>query len=217
MESVMESGDALIAFTEAKTAAVAHVSARTLRRWAELGLVGPSVRKEISQRNTVRLYAFQDVLAAMVLADLSDRHGHPRLAKRLLLWLLFHEEFERPLTELRFAVDASDVYVQLSDGSWHGGKAPGQGVMPDVLDLTPIRRRIRQAASARRSPDEYGVIVRTRRVHGSKPCFAGTRIPVERVLTFLSAGESEQRILTAFPRLVQQDIDAARSVIATAS
>ncbi len=214
--AIVEVRDALIAFTEAKTAAVAGVSVHTLRRWAELGLVGPSIRRQISQRNTVRLYAFQDVLAAIVLADLGGRYRHPRLAKRLLTWLLYHEEWERPLTELQFAVDSSDVYVKLPDGGWHGGKKPRQGVMHEVLDLDPIRHRIREATGGR-SPDQFGQIVRTRRVQGSKPCFAGTRIPVERVMTFLSAGESEERILGAFPRLVSEDIDAARNVMATAS
>ena len=218
MDVVVEPGsDSVIAFTESKTAEVAGMSVRTLRRWAEQGLVGPSIWRRISPRNTVRLYTFQDVLAATVLADLGKRHRHPRLAKELLVWLLFHERFASPLTELRFATDASDVYVELPNGGWHGGKQPRQGVMPEVLELTPIRQRIRRAAEARRSPEEYGKIVRTRRVHGSRACFAGTRIPVDRVLSYLAAGESETRILSAFPRLVIQDIEAARAVRAEAS
>ncbi len=44
--------------------------------------------------------------------------------------------------------------------------------------------------------------------HG-KPTFAGTRIMVWQVLEMLAAGEAEENILKAFPRLEKQHVKAA--------
>jgi uncharacterized protein (DUF433 family) len=42
-----------------------------------------------------------------------------------------------------------------------------------------------------------------------KPCFKGTRIPVDLILEKLAYGESEDEILQAYPRLTEQSIRAA--------
>jgi len=42
-----------------------------------------------------------------------------------------------------------------------------------------------------------------------KPVVRGTRIPVETILTKLAAGESEEQILSAHPRLTPEAIRAA--------
>jgi uncharacterized protein (DUF433 family) len=42
-----------------------------------------------------------------------------------------------------------------------------------------------------------------------KPCIRGLRFPVSRILGLLSAGESKESILKAYPYLEPQDIDEA--------
>lgn len=42
-----------------------------------------------------------------------------------------------------------------------------------------------------------------------KPCFKGTRIPVDLILEKLAFGESEEEILTGYPRLSTDSIRAA--------
>ncbi len=46
-------------------------------------------------------------------------------------------------------------------------------------------------------------------VCNGKPTFRGQRITVETILEFLSAGESEENILKAYPTLTKDDIKAA--------
>jgi uncharacterized protein (DUF433 family) len=56
-----------------------------------------------------------------------------------------------------------------------------------------------------------------RRIHkvvqflGHKPVFAGTRIPVAAVVTYLKRGLPVEEILEAFPQLTKADIEAARN------
>ena len=42
-----------------------------------------------------------------------------------------------------------------------------------------------------------------------KPCIRGLRFPVSRLLGLLAAGETKQSILTEYPYLEDEDIDAA--------
>ena len=49
---------------------------------------------------------------------------------------------------------------------------------------------------------------------GGKPCIRGLRFPVSRLLGLLSAGETEETILRAYPYLEPEDIDEALSYAA---
>ena len=46
-------------------------------------------------------------------------------------------------------------------------------------------------------------------VMAGKPCFTGTRIPVYLILQKLAAGETADKILTAYPQLRAEHIRAA--------
>ena len=45
-------------------------------------------------------------------------------------------------------------------------------------------------------------------VRGGKPCFVGTRITVYDVLDYLASGMTQEEILTDFPYLTVEDIQA---------
>jgi len=49
---------------------------------------------------------------------------------------------------------------------------------------------------------------------GSKPIFAGTRIPVETVQRYLDAGCDTETILAEYPSLTVADVEAARNYAA---
>jgi MerR HTH family regulatory protein len=72
MAQAME--DAL-AVSDKRAAKLAGVSMRQLRYWEQIGLVVPSVKEQISPRNTVRLYTFQDLLELLVAAELRIPEG----------------------------------------------------------------------------------------------------------------------------------------------
>ena len=57
---------------------------------------------------------------------------------------------------------------------------------------------------------EPGRVVKRRRVHASKPTFAGTRVPVSAVEAFLREGASDEDILAAYPQLTSTDIAVVR-------
>ena len=46
-------------------------------------------------------------------------------------------------------------------------------------------------------------------VRGGQPCTRGTRVPVHVLLDFLSAGDSVDDVLRAYPQLTRDDVYAA--------
>lgn len=48
-----------------------------------------------------------------------------------------------------------------------------------------------------------------------RPTIAGTRITVQTILEFLSAGDSSEAILAEFPSLTPEDIQAALAFVST--
>ena len=63
---------------------------------------------------------------------------------------------------------------------------------------------------------ERSVVVSDPAVMSGKPVIAGTRITVELILEKLAAGESEEQILDAHPRLTREAIRAALAFAAEA-
>ena len=115
-----------------------------------------------------------------------------------------------PLAELRFAIEGDQIFFQHSDGSWEGDRRPGQVVLSHVIELDPLRQRIRDTAAAPRERALRGSTEQRRKVLGSKPVFSGTRTPVEALFPYLKRRYTTDKILEAFPHLSREDVSAAR-------
>ncbi len=202
-------GDVL-AIPDKRAAKLARITMRQLRYWEQTGLILPSIKRQISPRNTVRLYDYQDLLGLLVAAELRNRVSLQHV--RRIVAQLRDRGFADPLRELRFATHGNDVYFQYPDGSWSGDPAPDQVIFHQVIALDPLRERIPTAGQ--RDPDTAGKVVRRRGVLGGKPIFAGTRIPVATVQRYLQAGYATGAIIDEYPALTPADIEAARHYIA---
>lgn len=64
-----------------------------------------------------------------------------------------------------------------------------------------------------------GSVTKDSEVLGGAPVFAGTRVPIENLFEFLSAGDSLEEFLRAFPRVRRQDaqkvLDASSETLLT--
>lgn len=202
--------DDVIAFREEQAATLANITVARLRGWADRGLVGPSIRRTFSPRNTVRLYGFMDVEAVLMIVELHERGLSMQHIARIVEEHRTH--YERPLTELRFDVVRGRVYIQHPDGRWDEDH---QGVMHQVLMLEPIRARIRSAAAAGRAKANAGRVEQRRKVLHRAPVFAGTRVPVDTIREYLDAGVPYEEILEAFPSLSPLDLQLLAAPAAT--
>jgi hypothetical protein len=113
-----------------------------------------------------------------------------------------------PLTQLVFATVGKDIYFQHEDGMWESRVRPDQVVIHQVLKLDKIRARIRRASV--RDEAAIGQREQRRGTLGGKPVIAGTRIPVATVERYLTGGYAPAEIVTSFPALRLEDVEAVR-------
>lgn len=200
--------DKMIALPTEQAARLAKVPAYRLRYWDMTNLIRPTISRRISARNHVRLYTFEDLTSMLLVGKLRRRGVAARQIRRVIEHLRALG-IEQPK---RLATAGEEVYFEYPDGEWQnvwsGGKKPGQAVFHQIIPMEPIYEQIRDAV--RRPHGAFGKIVKRRRVHGGKPIFDGTRIPVRTVLDWLDNGFRERDILEAYPDLVEEDIKAAR-------
>jgi DNA-binding transcriptional MerR regulator len=204
----------LLDFPDTRARQLARVSMRRLRYWEETGLVVPSIRRQLSPKNTVRLYSFQDLLALLVVAELRTERDMSLQDIRRVVEHLRSRGYGAPLREVKFATLGGEIYFQHPDGTWEGDLRPDQRVLEKVLHLDPLRARIARAAERR--ADEAGQVVKKRGVHASAPVFAGTRIRVSTVQEYLRHGYDTDAILEAFPDLRAADVAEASRLLAAA-
>jgi uncharacterized protein (DUF433 family) len=199
----------LVSFTQARVAALAGVRPRRLDYWSRTGLLAPTIEQRVSARRSVRLYAWPDLVAVLVIAEL--RKSLPLQQIRALIAHVRALNFEP--SEIRYAASGSKVFIQHPDGSWTDGFQPGQAVMDfGLLELDPLKDRADRAAL--RDPASIGQIERRRAAMGSKPLIAETRVPVDTVKRYLARGVPTEEILAAYPILQPRDIEAARNFAA---
>ena len=192
-----------------RAATIAGISPQRLWYWESTGLISPSVRRPISKKNVVRLYSFERLVELVVAAALVDAPGISlQHLRKIITYLQEDAQYENPLRELRFAVRGDQVYFQHPDGSWEGSRNRRQLVVHQVLDLAEIRSHIR--SRLRRDRSTFGHVEKRRSAYGSKPVFAGTRVPIAAVKSFIEGGASDQEILEAYPDLDLEDVRAVR-------
>jgi uncharacterized protein (DUF433 family) len=134
---------------------------------------------------------------------------------RVIVEHLRSRGYPEPLTQVPFAVVGDRVYFQHEDGTWEGDLRPDQAIIHEVLELVPLRARIREAEQRER--ETVGHVEKRRGAMGSKPVIAGTRVPVATVQRFLSSGRTVDDVLRAYPQLERADIEAAARAAAEAS
>lgn len=195
----------LLMLTRARVAGLSDVSERRLSYWEQTGLLHSTVETRIAGNRRIRLYDFQDAMTALVLSALRERVSLQHV-RQIVAHL---RELRYGVTEVKFAIAGNRVHFQLPDGTWGDMVDPGQIVLHEVLDLQPLRAKVLNAG--RREAEQAGQVERRRGVHGSKPVFAGTRVPVKAVLAYIERGRSNDEILAAYPALTPADLEAARA------
>jgi uncharacterized protein (DUF433 family) len=207
MVRTRSTSDSLVALTRDLAADAAGLSRRQAQYWATTGVAEPTIVQQVSPRKVVRLYAFEELMALLVAAELK-RRGASLQKIRKIVHHLRTRGYQQPLTQLVFATIDREIYFQHSDGTWEYADNPSQIVMWEVLALEPLRARIRQAAARRE--DSVGRIERRRGTLGGKAVVAGTRIPVATIQQYLDRGRSTEQIVAALPGLETEDVESIR-------
>ena len=101
------------------------------------------------------------------------------------------------------------VFRDPTTGQWMSANPVGQ--LAWELELSVISEESEREARKlmTRSAEHFGVVTRNRYIMSNAWVIAGTRIPVEAVVSLHEDGLSPNAILGQYPSLVMEDIDAA--------
>ncbi len=198
-------------------ARISGASERQIEYWADTGLVAPSIDRRLSAGRRVRLWGFVDLVELTVVAQLKGRGASLQAIRGLVQHIQDQQEADRPLSQVRFAVDrdSGELFWTDDQGNTSGGKKPSQLVLRDAIDLEEIRHSIRRAPI--RSAEDIGRLDQRRGRMGNKPVLAGTRTPLSALAPYFERGYPDARILESFPHLSREDLDVARETLSHAS
>lgn len=206
----VKEGEVVGAFSEEAAARLSGLSLSQLRMWDRTGFIRPSFADENRRQPFSRVYSFRDIVSLRVLGQLRNVHGVPLQHLRKVSEKLQHMGEAKwtatTLYVLRKRVVFTDPRTQERQEVVSGQR---------VLDV-PLRVAIsdaKQAIAKMNTREEVmtGRIERDKFVMQNEPVFAGTRITVAAVQSYLDAGYSIEQILAEFPDLTETDVQAART------
>jgi uncharacterized protein (DUF433 family) len=203
----------LIGVTTERAAKIVGVSVSRIAAWERIGLIVPEATQRIAGR-LLRVFSLGNLVELSVAKALETEGVAIRTIRRVVE---AHRNYasERPLRELRWAVSEKQVYIGFDDGSWVGGRYPMQGILLETIDVTQIRVTVARRA-IERAGEDVGRVERRARTLGRKTVFAGTRIPVETVVSYMRDGAPDSEILEAYPHLTGDDLAVARQQLSSA-
>jgi len=199
----------IMAFTIDVAAKLTGLSEWQLRRLDVDGIFQPSLAQENRRRPYSRIYSFPDLVSLRAIGTLRKR-GVSRHQIRRAANLL--KELPGATWEgTQFFIVGKHLYLSYEELTV-ATQPYGQQAMPVILDLATIRNDMRGRVDRlkQRTKGQLGEVITDRFIQAGEPVFAGTRIRVATIQSFLRSGHSDEEILHEYPRLTPKDIAYAR-------
>lgn len=206
----MKDGEVVGAFSEEAAARLSGLSLSQLRMWDKTGFIRPSFADENRRQPFSRVYSFRDIVSLRVLGQLRNTHGVPLQHLRKVSDKL-HDMGEAKWTATTLYVLGKRVVFTDPRTQERQEVVSGQLVFDIPLRVAISDTKQAIAKMNAREGVTTGRIERDRFVMQNDPVFAGTRITVAAVQSYLDAGYSTAQIVEEFPDLTEEDVQAART------
>ena len=195
------------AFSASQAERLSGLSESQLRDWDNDGFFAPAFAAENRRSPYSRIYSFDDIVSLRTLAILRQKYKIPlqslkKTAKKL------EQHSGRPWSELTLYVLNKEVHFRHPETGQVEGAISGQIAVPIPLGSIADDLRTKIARVQERGSGDVGDVEINRYVAHNQQVVAGTRIPVETILTYWRAGYSSKDIIKEYPTLKKQDIDA---------
>lgn len=206
----------LSAFCVDHVAQITGLSKARLARWDRLGFFPPEYIGDDNRHNPyARVYSFVDLVGLRTLKILSDVHRVPLKELRKAAEELKNRS-DRPWSAIPLAVLKRKVVFDLDSNPRN--VTDGQYALKHI-PLQPIAQEVRERANKLRYRDgsKVGRTEKRKFVQHNTEVISGTRIPVSAIASFIQADYSNQAILSEYPSLELQDVEAVRQSIKSAA
>lgn len=205
----MKNGEVVGAFGEEAAARLTGLSLGQLRMWDKTGFIRPSFADENRRQPFSRVYSFRDIVSLRVLGQLRNAHKVPLQHLRKVSEKL-HDMGEAKWTATTLYVLGKRVVFTDPRTQERKEVVSGQRVFDIPLRVAISDTKQAIAKMNARDDSNTGKIERGKFVMQNDPVFAGTRITVAAVQSYLDAGYNTAQILAEFPSLTEADVRAAR-------
>lgn len=199
----------LMAFTTQQVADLASITRSRLRYWEQTDVFEPTYIEHRESGPYRRIYSFRDLVSLRTIARLRKEFRVP-LDELRRVSAYIGESSESPWSDLAIRIYANHLaFGDPRTGEWMSSQAVGQLLLE--IELDEIRNESEREARRLllRDPETYAQVTRNRNVMSNEWVLAGTRIPVQAVVSLHNAGYSPEAIIAEYPSLVPADIDAA--------
>ena len=184
---------------------ITGLTKRQLDYWDATDFFKPQYA-ERNAENIVRVYSFRDAVSLRTLHVLRSVHKvslpHLRTVARSL-----SEYSDAPFADLKLRVIDKKVHFDEPVTGRTRDVLSGQYVLLPIIDvMRDVRRSI--AELGKRDASQFGKLEQRRNVSHNARVIAGTRVPVRAIQHYLQDGFSIDAILTEYPLLTSEDVEA---------
>jgi len=203
----MSESSIIRAFSAEHVGRLAGLSQRQLSYWDKTGFFSPQYAFENRRSPYSRIYSFRDVVGLRTISILRKQYHIPlQNLRRAAEELSRHKD--SPWSDLQLYVFNGEVHFREPETGRVRGARSGQ------LVNIPLRTIIEDVAGKsnqllERSADQFGRVARHRYVAHNAWVIAGTRIPINAIVSFSKAGHSPEQIISEYPALTVADVTAA--------
>jgi DNA-binding transcriptional MerR regulator len=198
----------IAAFTEDQVERLTGVTAAQLRYWDRTKFYVPAYADDDRRTPYSRIYSFKDIVALRTLNVLRNEHD---------VTLQHLRKVAKKLSHLAGDVwTGTTLYVLNRKVIFHepGTAKPREVLSGQYILGVPLKRIVsdtkRELKKLRhRSLDSIGQVARSRFVNNNAWVVAGTRIATAAVRRFSEAGYTVDQIITEYPDLTPDDVEAA--------
>jgi len=178
-----------------------------LRRWDRLGFFSPHYAYEDRQVPYSRIYSFKDVVGLRTIALLMKDFKVSLRELRRVADELVRRGYEH-WADLRLYVVKKQVHFREPGSSDVENVWTGQFALVPIIDvIEDVEKRVEQLKH--RDSSQRGHIAKQKHVVRNSTVVSGTRIPTAAIRRFREAGYSNPEILSQYPTLTIEDIEAA--------
>lgn len=181
---------------------------RQLSYWDKTGFFKPEYAADNRRSPNSRVYSFRDAVGLRTISKLLNERGVslPHL-KQVAAKLAAYTD--RPWSELKLRVWNRRVQFDEPETGATRDVVHGQYVLLPIIDVIhEVETGLEELK--RRDPATVGRFERHRYVSHNDLVVAGTRVPVATVLEYLDDGYPPIDIVSEFPALTEEDIEAVR-------
>jgi|HubBroStandDraft_4_1064222.scaffolds.fasta_scaffold04049_6 uncharacterized protein (DUF433 family) len=205
----MDTRHVIAAFSEEQTEKLTGITKSQLRYWDNTGFYSPSYTEENRRITFSRVYSFKDIVALRVLNVLRNQFGcslqHLRDVSARLRAL--DNNTDRWIDTRLYPLNKRVIWYE-PGSELPQEVASGQYVSAVVLnDVVQTTKQAVDNLQGKRT--RFGSVEKSRYVMRNAAVISGTRIPVNTIKRFAEAGYTVQQIITEYPDLTEQDVQAA--------